>query len=388
MEIVAATTPGSDGKGVYRSTDDGTTWSALVTGGGNLEFYSVAISPSDYIYAGFWGGLPVSTDGGGTWTDKSIGLPYSPIVSLASDRQDNVFAATGQFGTYRFLFTHWELLTGGLPTIDEGDIVSLAIDSAGNVFGGSPSEGVYRLPYGGSVWRRYNAGLTDSSVNSICIDSSGFIYAATSGGGVYRNGGSPLAISLSHFSAMQDGPRSTRLNWTTLSEINNYGFFIERSARPDSGFGSITANAIPGHGTTVQAHDYTYDDTTADAAFPWYRLRQVDLNGTPHYTSAVKATPLTALTTGGLPGAIQLMQNYPNPFNPRTVIRYALPSDGKVTLSLYNVLGQNVATLFDGRAAAGIHEVSWDAARQPSGPYYCVLRSGGSYIVKRMMLLK
>lgn len=387
-EIVAATTPGGDGRGVYRSTDNGTTWSALAAGGANTEVYSITISPSRFIYAGIWGGLPVSTDGGATWTDRSIGLPYAPISFLGSDRQDNVFAATGSFGTYRFLFTQWELLDKGLPSIDEGGIESLAIDSAGNVYGGSPSEGVYRLPFGGSIWHRYNSGLEDSSVNSICIDSTGNLYAATSGGGVYRNGGVPLAVTLSRFSAVQGAPGSVRLDWTTLSEINNYGFYVERSANPGSGFTEITLRVIPGHGTTNQAHDYTYTDSAADGAVPWYRLRQADLDGTTHYTDAVRAAPSTGLTTRGLPGAIRLMQNFPNPFNPRTVIRYELPSEGAVTVTVYDVLGREVATLVEGRAGAGLHEITWDAARYPSGPYFCVLRNGGTRIVMRMMVLK
>jgi len=387
-EIVVATTPGSDARGVYRSTDNGLTWSALAVGGANMEVYSITISPSRYIYAGIWGGLPVSTDGGATWTDHSIGLPYSPINFLASDRQDNVFAATGSFGTYRFLFTQWELLDKGLPAGDEGAIESLAIDSAGNVYGGSPAEGVYRLAYGGSVWHRYNSGLSDSSVNSICIDSSGNLYAATSGGGVYRNGGAPLAVTLSHFSAAGNGPGSVRLDWTTLSEINNYGFYVERSANPSSGFSQITSGVIPGHGTTVQPHDYTFTDSAADGAAPWYRLRQADLDGTIHYTGAVKAAPVTGLSTRGLPGTLRLMNNFPNPFNPRTVIRYELPSDGSITMKVYDILGQEVATLVEGRVAAGVHEVTWDAARYPSGSYFSVLRSGGTRIVKRMMLVK
>ena len=387
-EVVVATTPGSDGHDVFRSTDNGTTWSALTTGWANFKFYAIAISPSDFMYAGTWGGLPVSTDGGATWNDRSIGLPYSPIVSLAADRQDNVFAATGSFGTYRFLSTHWELLDSGLPSIDEGGIVSLAIDSAGHVYGGSPSEGVYRLHSGGSVWQRYNTGLADSSVNAICIDPSGLLYAGTNGDGVYRNGGPPLSVSLSHFSATLSGTHTVRLDWTTLSEVNNYGFFVERSASPGSGFSALTSNVIPGHGTTAQPHDYSFMDTTADAAFPWYRLRQADLDGTTHYTGGVKAAPLAGLSHQALPKSIQLMQNYPNPFNPRTVIDYALPSPGEVTIGIYNVLGQHVATLFEGRAGAGLHEIRWDAARYPSGTYFYDLRSGGTHLVKRMILLK
>lgn len=86
--------------------------------------------------------------------------------------------------------------------------------------------------------------------------------------------------------------------------------------------------------------------------------------------------------------AYLLEQNYPNPFNPSTEIRYQLPAQGKVTLTVYNVMGQEVATLIDREQSPGIYHVRWDAANQPSGAYYYRLATEGYEDVRKMILMK
>ena len=83
-----------------------------------------------------------------------------------------------------------------------------------------------------------------------------------------------------------------------------------------------------------------------------------------------------------------LYQNYPNPFNPETVIEFALPEAGKITLTIYNVNGREVAELINGTFSAGYHTVEWNAGSLPSGVYFCRLTAPGFTNVKKMMLLK
>ncbi len=103
--------------------------------------------------------------------------------------------------------------------------------------------------------------------------------------------------------------------------------------------------------------------------------------------------PITAVEyipvfTNEKPKSYKLSQNYPNPFNPTTSIRFDLPETANVTLSVYNVMGQKVATLINGKVNAGVHQVEWNAADLPSGMYIYRLEAGATIISHKMMLLK
>ena len=88
------------------------------------------------------------------------------------------------------------------------------------------------------------------------------------------------------------------------------------------------------------------------------------------------------------PGDFVLSQNYPNPFNPTTTIDYSIPKSGFVKLKVYNLLGQQVADLFNGNERAGKHHVVFDASKLASGVYYYKLESNNNVLVKKMLLLK
>ncbi len=90
-----------------------------------------------------------------------------------------------------------------------------------------------------------------------------------------------------------------------------------------------------------------------------------------------------------IPTYFSLSQNYPNPFNPSTIIQFTVPSNGHAVLKVFNVLGQEVVTLFEGEAAAGIHhQVEFNASNLASGIYFSRLEFGGQMEVKKMLLLK
>jgi hypothetical protein len=109
-----------------------------------------------------------------------------------------------------------------------------------------------------------------------------------------------------------------------------------------------------------------------------------DLNWFP----AQKAIWTDVKSVDALPEEFTLSQNYPNPFNPSTTIEYQITKSGMTTLKVYNVLGQEVATLVDGVVSAGSHEATFDASRLSSGIYFYTLRSGSFVETKKMVLLK
>ncbi len=99
-------------------------------------------------------------------------------------------------------------------------------------------------------------------------------------------------------------------------------------------------------------------------------------------TDAVFADP------GEIPEVFGLDPNFPNPFNPETQIRFRLPEETWVSITIYSVRGSEVARLTEGRMSAGTYRVSWDATRQPSGTYFCRMVAGQFTSTQRMVLLK
>ncbi len=113
-----------------------------------------------------------------------------------------------------------------------------------------------------------------------------------------------------------------------------------------------------------------------------YRMIEFELYSGPLSKRTVEAAEVP------VPEEVVLEQNYPNPFNPTTSISYALPRDMKVTLKVYNLNGQVVATLVNGYQPAGRYEVSFNASRLPSGNYFTVLQAGEEKHVRRIVLMK
>ncbi len=172
------------------------------------------------------------------------------------------------------------------------------------------------------------------------------------------------------------------LNWTTATETNNKGFEVQRS----NGGKYQTIGFVQGSGTSTQQHSYTYSDQNLVNGNYSYRLRQVDFDGTGEYSQVVEVSVNS-------PVEFSLAQNYPNPFNPGTKINYALKVDSKVTLKVFDVLGQEVVTLLNENIAAGPHNVTFDASKLNSGVYLYKIEANGvdgsSFTsVKKMILTK
>jgi hypothetical protein len=105
-------------------------------------------------------------------------------------------------------------------------------------------------------------------------------------------------------------------------------------------------------------------------------------------TGGVTGVEEEPIIEGELPKSYALRQNYPNPFNPSTTIEFALPYAGFVTLKVYNLLGEQVATLIAGEHAAGNFKATWDASGLPSGVYFYRLVAGEYVRTKKAVLMR
>lgn len=201
--------------------------------------------------------------------------------------------------------------------------------------------------------------------------------------------GEALPVQLATFAvtpAQSNG--SVLVKWSTASETNNYGFEVQKAPDTSNAFQTIPNSFVAGHGTTVEAHAYAFTDATVQSGLWYYRLKQTDLDGTIHYSEKISASSVTGVKDRPLPTAFALDQNYPNPFNPSTTIEFALPKDAHVSLDIYNVIGQRVATLVDEVRQAGYHSVKFDAGKLASGLYIYRIAAGEVTMVKKMMLTK
>lgn len=171
-----------------------------------------------------------------------------------------------------------------------------------------------------------------------------------------------IPVELSAFNVTARGDGSMLLTWHTETETSNYGFEVERG----DGEHFERVGFVAGHGTTTDAHDYTWVDPQPVAAradnLVYYRLKQIDTDGTYAYSEAHPAELL--------PATFGLGQNYPNPAAAGTDISipYTLAVPATVHLAVYNAMGQRVATLADGiERQSGRHVAKWNT-QEASGP--------------------
>jgi hypothetical protein len=201
----------------------------------------------------------------------------------------------------------------------------------------------------------------------------------------------PLPIQLMYFHAsVLANSNDVLLMWGTISETNNYGFCVQQSVGTPSSFADVPNNFVAGHGTTTVPHYYSWTHYNVTPGTYYYRLKQIDLDGSLHYTDAVEAVveALTGTDEKDLPGAFSLSQNYPNPFNPSTLIRYTLPNASSVSLKVYNSLGQEVAVLVECLQKAGEYEVQLNASSLASGMYLYRLSTDGFTSSKKLIVLR
>jgi len=192
-----------------------------------------------------------------------------------------------------------------------------------------------------------------------------------------------LAVELTSFTATP-GDGNVTLQWSTASETDNDHFTLYRRIQ-GTNFAQLTQ--VPGSGTSSLPHDYEYVDRNVINGVTYlYQLADVDINGVQTiHDIIVSATPSLA---GSLPSDYALHQNYPNPFNASTQIRFDLKDAGRVTLTVYNLLGQEVAILVDENLDAGPHSVTWDASELPTGIYLYQLQAGDYRAVRKLLYLK
>ncbi|MBV6480064.1 MAG: hypothetical protein HGGPFJEG_02898 [Ignavibacteria bacterium] len=197
---------------------------------------------------------------------------------------------------------------------------------------------------------------------------------------------SALPVELASFISSVSGSNVT-LNWSTVREVNNSGFEVERSdVNPQTPVDWKKVGYVSGNGTTNEMKNYSFTDRGLDQGKYNYRLKQIDYNGNFEYFNLANEVIV------GSPEKFSLSQNYPNPFNPSTKINYDLPVDANVSLKVYDMTGKEIVTLVNEYKSAGYHTAEFNALNLSTGVYlYRIsVHNGGQSFTseKRMVLIK
>jgi photosystem II stability/assembly factor-like uncharacterized protein len=396
----------------FRSTNEGSSWEKIGIDGSflndiifknNLTFAAYDASPGQ-------SSLYKSTNKGDDW--ENIASAPVNVYTLFASRNGNLYGGRTHYfsnPTPDFLFrstdngVNWSPLGSGIIT---KPVLDIEENQLGYLYAAVDSLGVFRSTDSGDTWEPINNGLDFLSVTKLAVDSLGYLYVLAGNNRfsqtkLYRSIETTIPVELISFSARIE-LNDVLLSWITATETNNAGFEIQRSSPLSQSSESEkgdwqTLSFIQGAGTITESQFYSFKDEAIPIGFYKYRLKQINHDGTFEYSNIIEIEINT-------PIIFYLHQNYPNPFNPTTKIKFSIPSNqtpirggargGLVTLKVYDVLGNEVATLVNEQKSSGEYEVEFDGSNLASGIYFYQIKiadsqssSGQIFIQAKKMIL-
>ncbi len=315
-------------QGLFVSTNQGTEWS--VTGLTGHDTRDVVITSNGKIYAGTWdAGILCSSNNGSSWTTINDGL-FSTAIHALAVIADTIYCGTFGSGVYSLLPTSstWQHKIVGYDYI-----WTLAVSSNNTLIAGTYGAGMFRSTDYGNTWEASYDGLNSRYIYHIHVGDDGIVYASGWSAGVF---------------ASTDNGQS----WIS------------------GGLEGLGINLVYSNSTSTKGIES--------------RIYAASANGTIYYTDV----PFTSVESEAIVYNYDLQQNYPNPFNPSTTISYQIPTDGIVTLKIYDILGREITTLLNEYKTKGKYNIQFNAKNLASGMYIYQLKSGNYTNAKKLMLIK
>ncbi len=368
--------------GLYSSLDNAMDWSLVNTGEASEGFYSL-LGDCNIVLASMKNGQVMrSADFGLTWSTVQVDTPLGTILALAS------------VGNTYFTGSDWKDDTGWwskvYKSVDSGKTWKLT----GDLFRGGQvlsflikdtvlltgtTRGVYRSTDRGGHWSLSSEGICVSAF----MNKGPWVFAAREGGFATTDGGVLRSSDdgVSWEVVMQGLPTAAPNNYSAafiyaLAQKSNTIFAGSSDgvyASYDDGRHWYHAGLKGQIASLFAADSFLVASVSGDGTYrrPFSELASVQEG------AGVSQPQLFALE-----------QNYPNPFNPATTIRYAVPHRSRVTLTVFNMLGQQAATLVSGEVEAGYHEVQFNGSGLASGVYFYRLQAGDFVQTRKLLLLK
>ncbi|MBV6418825.1 MAG: Ycf48-like protein [Ignavibacteriaceae bacterium] len=361
--------------GILKTTNAGENWFAQLNAGVNVIFRSIHFVDSLCGWTANSSRRPhKTTDGGMNWIQQA---------NLNFYNTDDVYFTNNDTGWVIDLFEDLNKTTnGGLSW----SLVT-GINSPRN-FGFFPNKYHWLVHgFGGYVYETHDGGNTftdiSNDVPSAFIKFSAPLnylgYAVGSLGLVLRYFDSTyVPVELVSFDGRIENDKII-LSWQTASELNNRGFQVEKSFDKERWF---NIGFVEGNGTSSESNYYFFIDNEIASGVQFYRLKQIDYNGSFEYSKIIKInSDLTFIS-------FRLFQNYPNPFNSSTTVVFDLPEKSLVLIKLYSITGEEVVTLVNGELDSGRYHFLIDGNNLASGVYLLRMISNDFISSKKIIMMK
>ncbi len=383
--------------GIFRSTDRAFNWEYLDFLNPDYDRYGICVkvdpNMANIVYAGFssheWGpeniGIARSTDFGDSWFFFYDGLPsftsYNRIdVAYDDSDRHRIFLASTSGLLYSDDFGEFWLRQESLP---QENIRSLSVSPANPAHIYAASQIIYKSANFGDTWENLQGPPGDNYVNEIACDplSADVLYCCRFRQGIYKSldGGSSwidIGNNLPHIEGwfVVSGIAVNPLNSNTIfANVYDYGIFVLSNG------GESWQEFNEGLRTNYFEATTIIDPQDTNRVF---------LATSGQSVWSITRTPTSIYDEISLPDELITLSNYPNPFNTATNISFSIYKAEDITLSIYNLLGQHVETIFDGAQEAGRHSITWDATAHPSGVYFARLKTTVTEKNIKVVLLK
>ena len=334
--------------------------------------------------AGGEGTILKTIDGGKSWTYQQFnGAQYGTLSSIFFVDNQNGWACGSGLDIYGGVILKtsdggesWKLQHSG----DNLFIYSVCFTDVNTGWAVGDMGIMFSTIDGGLSWIEEGSGtLSDLNAVSLLGNNEGWVIG-NDGVVLKYEPDSAVPVELTNFTS-EINNNGVELKWSTTTEINNKGFEVERKILNTW----IAIGFIGGKGTTTNFTEYNFVDELRNIEVGskiYYRLKQIDFDGAYTYSKELVANYNSSVSE------YSLNQNYPNPFNPSTNINYSLLENQQVTLKVYDILGNEVATLVNEAKQPGKYSVNFNASNLASGTYIYCLTAGSFSQVKKMILIK